>query len=120
MALKQRVQDDLKAALLSGDRFKAEPLRGLKATILNEEVAQSKRDVGLDENIIEQLIAKEVKKRNEAAALYDQNMRQDSAADESREADILVNYLPQQLSEAELKVIVGAKIAEIGATDAKM
>lgn len=120
MALKQRIQDDLKAALLSGDRFAGETLRGLKAAILNEEVAQSKRDDGLDDATIEQIIAKEVKKRNEAAALYDQNMRQDSAADERREAEILMVYLPKQLSEAELKTVVDAKVAELGATDAKM
>lgn len=120
MALKQRVQDDLKAALLGGDRFAGETLRGLKAAILNEEVAQGKRDEGLLDAEIEQIIAKEVKKRNEAAALYDQNMRQDSAADERREAEILSVYLPKQLSEAKLKTVVDAKVAELGATDAKL
>ena len=47
-------------------------------------------------------------------------MREDSAADERREADILMQYLPKQLSEAELKTIVDAKVAEVGATDVKM
>jgi hypothetical protein len=47
-------------------------------------------------------------------------MRQDSADDERREAEILGNYLPEQLDEAELKTVVDAKIAELGATDAKM
>ena len=51
MALKQQINDDLKAALLSGDRFKGEVLRGLKATILNEEVAQGKREEGLDDSV---------------------------------------------------------------------
>jgi len=120
MALKQRIQDDLKAALLGGDRFVAETLRNLKAAILNEEVAQGKRDAGLGDEAIEQVIAKEVKKRNESAALYDQNMREDAAADERREAEILSAYLPEQLSEAELKTVVDAKVAELGATDAKM
>jgi len=120
MALKQRIDNDLKAALLGGDRFVAETLRGLKAAILNEEVAQNKRDAGLDDASIEVIAAKEVKKRNESAALYEQNMREDSAADERREADILSQYLPKQLSEVELKTIVDAKVAEVGATDAKM
>lgn len=120
MALKQRIESDLKAALLGGDRFVGETLRTLKAAILNEEVAQSKRDSGLDDATIEQIIAKEVKKRNEAAALYDQNMRQDSADDERREAEILGRYLPEQLNDAELKTVVDAKIAELGATDMKM
>lgn len=120
MALKQRIADDLKAALLSGDRFAAETLRGLKAAILNEEVSQGKRDTGLDDPAIEQIIAKEVKKRNESAAIYEQNQREDAADQERREADILSTYLPEQLSEAELKTVVDAKIAELGASDVKM
>lgn len=120
MALKQRIENDLKAALLGGDRFVGETLRGLKAAILNEEVAQGKRDTGLDDDTIEQIVAKEIKKRNESAAIYDQNMREDSAADERREAEILSNYLPEQLTEAELKTVVDAKITELGATDAKL
>ena len=120
MALKQRIADDLKAALLGGDRFAGETLRGLRAAILNEEVAQGKRDIGLDDAAIEQVIAKEVKKRNESAAIYDQNMREDAADQERREAEVLSRYLPEQLSEAELKTVVDAKIAELGATDVKM
>jgi uncharacterized protein YqeY len=120
MALKERIQDDLKAALLGGDRFVGETLRNLKAAILNEEVAQNKRDIGLDDATIEQIIAREVKKRNESATLYDQNMRQDAANEERREADILSRYLPDQLSEAELKMVVDAKIAEFEAIDIKM
>lgn len=120
MALKQRIQDDIKAALLGGDRFVGETLRNLKAAVLNEEVAQNKRDEGLDDATIEQIIAKEVKKRNEAAMLYEQNDRAESAASERREAEILSVYLPQQLSEADVQAIVTAKVAELGATDAKM
>ncbi len=120
MALKQRIESDMKAALLGGNRFVGETLRNLKAAILNEEVAQNKRDTGLDDAAIEQIIAKEVKKRNEAAAIYDQNMREDAADAERREAEVLIEYLPQQLSEAELKTVVDARVAELGATDAKM
>ena len=120
MALKQRIFDDMKAALLGGDRFEGETLRNLKAAILNEEVAQGKRETGLTDEEIEQVIAKEVKKRNESAAIYDQNMRQDSADEERREAEILSRYMPEQLSEAELKTIVDAKVAELDATDMKM
>ncbi len=120
MALKQRIENDLKAALLGGDRFVGETLRGLKAAILNEEVAQNKRDTGLDDAMIEQIIAKEVKKRNESAAIYDQNQREDAADQERREAEVFSKYLPKQLSEAELKTVVDAKVAELGAVDAKM
>ena len=120
MALKQRIENDLKAALLGGDRFVAETLRGLKAAILNEEVAQNKRDTGLEDAAIEQIIAKEIKKRNESAAIYEQNQREDAADQERREAQVFSQYMPKQLSEAELKTVVDAKVAELGAREAKM
>ena len=113
--LKQRIEADTKAALLGGDRFRGETLRNLKAAILNEEVAMGKRETGLDDGEVEKVLAREVKKRNEAAALYDQNMRQDSADEERRESAIIAEYLPEQLSEAELKTIVDAKVAELDA-----
>lgn len=110
----------MKAALLGGSRFEGDTLRNLKAAILNEEVAQNKRTEGLSDEEIEKVIAREVKKRQESAAIYDQNMREDAADQERREAEILERYLPEQLSEAEIKTVVDAKIAELGATDTKM
>lgn len=115
MALKQRIQDDMKAALLGGNRFMGETLRGLKAAILNEEVAQNRRDEGLDDATIEQIVAREVKKRHESATLYEQNDRQESAADERKEAEILSRYLPAQLTEDQLRAIVEAAIKQLGA-----
>jgi uncharacterized protein YqeY len=120
VALKEQIQNDMKAALLSGDRFVGDVLRNLKAAILNEEVAQNKRDEGISDADIEKIIAKEVKKRYEAATLYDQNSRDDSADQERREAAVLETYLPEQLSEAEVKTVVDAKIATLGASDMKM
>lgn len=113
--LKQRIEAEMKAALLGGNRFRGETLRNLKAAILNEEVATGTRETGLPDTEIEKVLAREVKKRNEAAALYEQNMRQDSADEERREAAILQEFLPEQLSEAELKTIVDAKVAELDA-----
>lgn len=119
MALSAKIQDDTKAALLGGDRFVADTLRNLKAAILNEEVAQGKRDTGLDDAEIEKIIAREVKKRNESITLYEQNGRPDLAETERKEAEILASYLPEQLTEDELRTVVTAKIAELGATDPK-
>ena len=116
MALKARIDADLKAALLGGDKFVAQVLRGLKAAVLNEEVATGKRDEGLDDASIEKVVAREVKKRNESATLYEQNDRSESAADERKEAEILSEYLPAQLGEDELKAIIDAAIEKLGAT----
>jgi uncharacterized protein YqeY len=116
MALKARIDADLKTALLGGDRFGAEVLRGLKAAILNEEVATGKRESGLADEDIEKTIAREVKKRHESAELYEANGRQESAESERAEAEILQQYLPRQLEEAEIIEIVEQTIDEMGAT----
>lgn len=114
MSLKDTIQNDTKAALLSGNRFVGDTLRNLKAAILNEEVAQGKRDEGLTDEEIEKIIAREVKKRNESIAVYEANERPELAEVEKNEADILSKYLPEQLDEAKVRDIVSVKIAELG------
>lgn len=114
MALKKQINNDLKTAMLGGDRFCAEVLRGLKATILNEEVASGKRETGLDDSVIEQLVAREVKKRHESAEIYTNANREELADNEKKEADIIGRYLPQQLTENEIKSVIERKIAELG------
>jgi uncharacterized protein YqeY len=106
VALKEQINNDLKAALLGGNRFKGEVLRGLKSVILNEEVASGKREEGLEDSVIEQLVAREIKKRNESAVIYDSANRPELSADERAEAKILGNYLPKQLTEAEIEVVI--------------
>lgn len=119
MSLKDQINNDLKAALLGGDHFCADTLRGLKAVILNEEVAQNKRDDGLDDSVIEQLIAREVKKRNESADIYEKAGRSELADNEKAEAEIITRYLPQQLSEAEILATTKKVIAEMGVSGAQ-
>ena len=114
-ALSKRIADEMKAALLGGDRFVGETLRNLKAAILNEEVATGKRDEGLSDEAVEKVIAREVKKRAESAKLYRENNRPELAEPEEAEAEVLKKFLPEQLSEAELQAIVEQKIAELGA-----
>jgi len=114
VALKERIANEMKAALLSGDRFVGETLRNLKAAILNEEVASGKRDEGLADADVEKVIAKEVKKRLESAKIYRDNNRAELAEPEEKEAEILKEYLPQQLDESELRTIVEQKVAELG------
>lgn len=114
MALKDTIQDDMKAALLGGDRFVGDTLRNLKAAILNEEVAQGKREQGLQDEDIERVIAREVKKRHESVSLYEQNGREDLAETERKEAEVLSKYLPKQISEDELRTLVSAKVKEMG------
>ena len=115
MALKQRITDDIKAALLGGNRFVGETLKNLKAAILNEEVAQNKRDEGLDDATIEQIIAREVKKRTESVKMYEQGGRADLAENEQNEINVIKAYLPEQLGEDEVRAIVEAAVQQLGA-----
>ncbi len=118
MSLKERINDEMKAALLGGDRFVGETLRNLKAAILSEEIATASREQGLADDATERVIAREVKKRAESAKLYRDNGRPELAEPEEREAEILSRYLPQQLSEAEVAHMVEAKIAELNVSGA--
>ena len=111
--LKDTINADLKAAMLARDALKTQTLQGLKSAILYEEVAKKVRETGLDDAQIEQLIAREVKKRDEAAELFERGGNQASADKERAEKEILSVYLPQQLSEDELKEVVMAVVNEL-------
>lgn len=113
MPLKEQIDADLKTAMLARDEFTTTTLRGLKAAILNEEVAKGARDTGLADEAIEQLIAREAKKRDEAASLFEQGGNLQSADKERAEKKLLGAYLPEQLSEAEVTVLVDAAVADI-------
>lgn len=114
--LEQRLEDDIKTALLAGESTTATTLRGLKAALLNVKVAEGKRDVGLNDDEVITIFAKEAKKRQESADMYMQGGSPDKAEAELLEKKIIETYLPAQLSEAEVTAIVDAVIAETGAT----
>jgi len=117
MALKEEINNDLKAALLGGNRFDSEVLRGLKAVILNEEVAKGLRDEGLSDDSIQQIIIREIKKRNDSADIYKNASRPELAENELNELAVMSKYLPKQLSEAEIKAVVDRIVAEFGGKD---
>lgn len=111
MALKQRIDADLKRSLLSGQRHDAETLRGLKAALINEEVAQGKRETGLDDSAIERVVAKEVKNRQDSAKIYADAGRDELAQAETQEAELLSRYLPAKVSDDTIKTTI-AELAE--------
>ena len=117
MSVKERINNDLKAALLGGDHFKCDVLRAVKAVILNEEVALGKREEGLEDSIVEQLVAKEIKKRNESAEIYNQAGRKELADKELSEVEILSHYLPPQLSEEEILKIIESLVSKLEIKD---
>jgi uncharacterized protein YqeY len=114
--LKDRLQSDLKTAMLARDSFVVDTLRTVKGAILNEEVAKNLRETGLDDESLESLLTKEVKKRHEAAELFDKGGNHESADKERREAVLLQAYLPDQLDDDALRAFVAETVAELGAT----
>ncbi len=116
MNLKGRIDADLKVAMLGRDAFLTELLRGLKSAILYQEVALKKREEGLSEAEIEQLFAREAKKRVEAAGYFDQGGNHVAAEKERHEKAAIEKYLPEQMSEAQLTVIIDEVISTTEAT----
>ncbi|HUC89920.1 MAG TPA: GatB/YqeY domain-containing protein [Patescibacteria group bacterium] len=114
--LKQRIDQDLKTALLSGNKVLATTLRGLKSAILYVEVAKGAREQGLGDDEIITILAKEAKKRQESADLYIQGGSQERAQAELDEKKAIEQYLPAQISDEELGRIVDEAIAEVGAS----
>lgn len=113
--MQEQIDQDLKQALLSGDKPKAETLRGLKSALLNEAISQNARDAGLNDEQIQKVLGRESKKRQEAAELYKQGGSEERASAELAEKAIIDSYLPEQLSEDELAKIVDEQIAAAGA-----
>src|ERR1700761_5902104 len=97
--LEDRLEQDIKAALLAGDAQRVSVLRGLKTTLLNEKIAKGKRDSGLTDEEALPLFAKEAKKRQESADLYKQGNDETRAGAELSEKKIIEEYLPEQLNE---------------------
>lgn len=114
--LKARIDQDLKAALLAGDKVLATTLRGLKSVILYAEVAQGSREQGLSDDAIIALFSKEAKKRQESADLYKQGGNEEKAVAELAEKKVIEAYLPAQLSDEELVHLVDEAIQEVGAS----
>jgi uncharacterized protein YqeY len=111
--LKQQLEQDLKKALLVGDKELAMTLRSLKSVILYAEVAKGVRDEGLGDEEILPLFAKEAKKRQESADLYLKGGDETRANAELAEKHIIEAYLPEQLDDNALIEIIDGIITEL-------
>jgi uncharacterized protein YqeY len=112
MAISDEINAKLKEAMLARDQFLTGVLRDLKSAILYEEVAKNKRDSGLSDDEIETVIAREVKKRGDAIEIYTSAGNQEAADKETAEKEILNSFLPEPLSDDEIKEIVQKVIAD--------
>ncbi|MEV6191188.1 GatB/YqeY domain-containing protein [Streptomyces sp. NPDC051920] len=116
--LKSKLQEDLNAAIKGRDELRSSTLRLTLSAITNEEVAgKTKRELSDDE--VQKVIAREAKKRREAAEAFTQGGRAESAERERAEGEILAVYLPKQLSDDELRQIVAQAVEEAKAAGAE-
>ncbi|CKI48213.1 GatB/YqeY domain-containing protein [Mycolicibacterium smegmatis] len=110
--LKDRLRADLTAAMKSQDKLRTATLRMLLAAIQKEEVSGKQARELSDEDVIA-VLARESRRRGEAAEIYTQNGRGDLAATEHAEARVIDEYLPTPLTEAELADVADTAIAQV-------
>jgi uncharacterized protein len=114
-ALKDRIRADLTTSMKDRDEVRTRTLRMVLTEISKEEVSgTSSRE--LDDAEIQRLLTREAKRRREAADAFRDAGRTDQAAAEQAEGEVLAEYLPAQLDDAELMSLVAAAIAETGAS----
>jgi len=113
--LEDKIEQDIKSALLGGDVLRLSTLRQIKSVLLNVKVASGKRATGLSDDEVLPILAKEAKKRQESADLYKQGGNQQRADKELDEKAIIETYLPAQLSESEIQELVETTITKTGA-----
>ena len=114
-ALKDRLRSDLTAAMKARDETRTRTLRMALTSITNEEVSGTAAH-DLTEDQVTKILTREAKRRREAAAAFADAGRDEQAAAERAEEEILASYLPAQLSDDELAAIVAAAITETGAS----
>ena len=114
MGLKEKLQSDLTDAIRSKDAVKSGTIRMLLAAITNEEVAGKSAKVLSDAEVIT-VLSREAKKRREAVEAYTNAKRDDLANKEKEEAAVIALYLPEQLSESDIKKLIADAIAETNA-----
>ena len=114
--LKEKLMQDLKDAMKEKDTIKKDTVQMVRAAILQVE---KDKGIELDDNQIIDIIAKESKKRKDAAADFEKSGREDLIEKNNQELEILSAYLPKQLSKDEIAEIVKNIISKVGATSIK-
>ncbi|MFR9708324.1 GatB/YqeY domain-containing protein [Paenibacillus sp. MB22_1] len=113
MNLSERLNEDMKQAMKSQNKFKLSTIRMVRATIKNLEIDLKRT---LNDNEVLDILSREIKQRKDALQEFEKAGRDDLAEQVKAEAEILAEYLPEQLSEEEIKVIVQQTIQETGAS----
>lgn len=116
--LRTRINDSIKTAMKGGDKLRVSTLRLVTAAVKDRDIAARAEDrcEGINDPEILSLLAKMVKQRKESAQTYEENGRPELAEREREEIEIIREYMPQPLSEGEMKTIIANLVEESGAT----
>lgn len=117
--LKDKLNADLKAAMLARETEKVDVLKGLKSAILYAEVETGKRDSGLNDDEILTVFKKESKKRQDSVDMYIKGGNQELADKETREKSLIDSYLPEQMSEEAIGELIDLEIEALGLSEIK-
>jgi uncharacterized protein YqeY len=110
--VQEQIERDLKTALLAGDKKKVETIRGLKSALQYEAVSSGTKDRTLTDEQIQKVLARESKKRQETADIYNKANELERAQKELDEKQLIDAYLPEPLSEEEIKAAVTEEISK--------
>ena len=116
MSLKARIQEDMKAAMRSGDKARLAAIRLIMAAIKQREVDER---IELDDAQVTAVLDKMVKQRRESIEQYEKAGRTDLVDKEKAELEVIQTYLPEPLSEDEINALIDEAIAETGASSIK-
>ena len=116
MDLQQRLTEAMKEAMKAKQTERLGVIRLIRTAVKNAEIDQRKE---MDDDAIIAVMSTLLKQRRESAQIYRDNDRLDLAEKEEREIEVLQEFLPQALSEEELKALIAEAIAEVGATSMK-
>jgi uncharacterized protein YqeY len=112
--MKDKLQADLKTAMLARNTEVVDTLKGLKSAILYAEVAQGKREEGLDDTEIMVVLKKEAKKRQDSIDMFRKGGNDEQADKEAREKELINAYLPEQLSEEDVVKVIDETMVTLG------
>ena len=118
-ALADQITDDMKSAMKAGEKARLNVLRNLRAALKNSAIEKGGADAVLDDAEVLAVIRKQIKQRQDSVASYRDGGREDLAATESAEAEVLAAYLPAPLSDREIAELVDQAIADTGAGSMK-
>ncbi len=116
MSFEKRLNEDLKNAMRSGDKIRLETIRSLKTMLKNAQIEKMRE---LTDDEVLQLLNSAAKRRKESIEQFRNSGREDRAAEEEKELEIIQAYLPAQLDKSEIEKIVVETIAEVNATSPK-